>query len=173
MRSLRYAFALLTIAALTACGGGGGGASPFAAASASGVAVAPAASGVAAVSGVVAASGVGAVMASKIQLLVSSPQLPSAGTTPVTLTAVVLSAANQTMAGRTVTFSIPPTETAFTSYITPNGVSDANGLVTATLNLGANKANRIITVSAIVDGVSTIGTIDVVVQPLVLLAMDR
>lgn len=109
MRSLRYAALAVGIATLTACGGGGGGGNPFA--GASGVAVIPAASAV-----VPAASGVAATVASKVQLLMSSPQLPSAGTTPVTLTAVVLSAANQTMAGRTVTFSIPPADTAFTSY---------------------------------------------------------
>lgn len=94
-----------------------------------------------------------------IQLLVSSPQMESSGATPVTLTAIVL-ASGQTVAGKTVTFSAG---TDTTAYVSDNsGASNPSGLVTAKLNLGGNKANRIITVTATVDGRSASTTVNVI-----------
>lgn len=87
-----------------------------------------------------------------VQLLVSSPQMASSGATPIDLTAVVLSASSQAVAERTVTFSVGADSTAFINNISAAGVSDANGLVTAKLNLGANKTNRSISLTATADG---------------------
>ena len=93
------------------------------------------------------------VLAATVQLLVSSPQIPSAGATTVDLTAVVLSATNQTVSGRTVTFSTGTDSTAFINTISAVGVSDTNGLVTAKLNLGGDKTNRKIVIIATADSV--------------------
>ena len=100
--------------------------------------------------------------AATIQLLVSSPQMPSSGAKTVDLTAVVLSATKQIVAGRTVMFTIPPLpETAFTVPVTVGGVSDANGVVAATLNLGANKTNRTISIVATADAATATTSVDV------------
>lgn len=98
--------------------------------------------------------------AAAVQLLVGSPQIPSSGTTTVDLTAVVLNANKQTLAGRTVTFS-PGTDA--TAYITnASGSSDVNGVATAKLNIGTNRANRTINVSAAVDTVTATRVVDVI-----------
>jgi hypothetical protein len=85
---------------------------------------------------------------SKVQVLVSTPQLPSAGNTSVALTAVVLDANNQAIPGTIVTFSTGNDTSAFISQISNAGAADTNGQVTAQLNLGADKSNRTITVTA-------------------------
>ncbi len=98
-----------------------------------------------------------------IQLLASSPQMPSAGgdTNTVDLTAVVLSTDKQAVSGRAVTFSSATDSSAFINNISGGGVSDANGLVTAKLNLGTNKANRTIVVSAKADSATAANGVDV------------
>lgn len=101
------------------------------------------------------------VTAATIQLLVSSPQMPSAGTSAVDLTAIVLSATRQVVSGRTVTFSTGTDATAFVNNISASGVSDANGLVTAKLNLGANKTNRAIALTASADAATATNSVDV------------
>ncbi len=99
--------------------------------------------------------------AASIQLLASSPQMPSSGASTVSLTAVVLTATKQALAGRTVTFSTGTDPSAFINNISASGVSDANGLVTAQLNVGSNKANRTITVNASADAASATDGVDV------------
>jgi len=98
--------------------------------------------------------------AASVQLLLSSPQMNSSGTTPLTMTAVVLDNKNQTMVGRTVSFSVTCLATttyscpsgAETSYISNiSGTSNVSGQVTAQVNLGTNKSNRLLNVSATVD----------------------
>lgn len=102
-----------------------------------------------------------AATAATIQLLAGSTQMPSSGATTVDLTAIVLDAKKQTVTGRTVTFSTGADPTAFVSNISASGVSDANGVVTAKLNLGSNKSNRTITISATADSASASSTVDV------------
>jgi len=98
----------------------------------------------------------------RIQLLVSNPQLPSAGTTAVDLTAVVLDANGQSIPGTVVTFSTGADPSAFTSSISGSGVTDANGTVTAKLNVGGNKSNRTITITASTsDGATITNTVGV------------
>lgn len=96
----------------------------------------------------------------RVQLLVSNPQLPSSGATTVDLTAVVVDASGQAIAGTAVTFSTGTDPSAFTSGST--GTTDANGTVTAKLNLGSNKSNRTITVTVTTtDGATISNTVGV------------
>ena len=99
--------------------------------------------------------------ASSVQLLVSNPQILSSGSTPIDLTAVVLGPTGQTLSGRSVSFSTEADSSAFINNISTSGISDSNGLVTAKLNLGANKTNRTLSVSASVDGASKLVSVDV------------
>lgn len=97
-----------------------------------------------------------------IQLLASSTQIASSGANTVDLTAIVLTSTRQTISGKLVTFSTgAPTETAFVNNISASGISDVNGIVTAKLNLGGNKSNRTITVSATADSTTGTNNIDV------------
>ncbi len=131
-------FLAAVVAVLAGCGGGGGSATPT-----------------------TTTTTTTTTTAASIQLLASTPQTPSSGATPVDITAVVLSASRQAVAGRTVTFSTGADTTAFINNISASGVSDANGLVTAKLNIGANKANRTITVSATADSATASNSVDV------------
>jgi len=98
----------------------------------------------------------------QVQLLASSPQMPSSGTTTVDLTAIVTDATGQAVSGSTVVFSRGTDPTAFFTNILPvGGVSDANGGVTAKLNLGSNKSNRFISVTATTQGATAATGVDV------------
>jgi len=97
----------------------------------------------------------------RIQLLASSPQMPSSGTSAVDLTAIVLDTTGQAVAGDPVVFSTGTDPSAFVSNISGGGVSDANGSVTAQLNLGFNKSNRFISVSATASGATASTGVDV------------
>lgn len=101
--------------------------------------------------------------AATMQLLASSSQMPSAvGTvSTIDLTAIVLSATKETVSGKTVKFSTIPGETAFISDISASGVSDAKGMVTAKLYLGADRSNRTIVVTATSDSIIATNNIDV------------
>ena len=86
--------------------------------------------------------------ASSIQLLVSSQQLASSGVNTVDVTAVVLDSKNVAISGAPVAFQVAdPSSTAFMSGVS-GATTDSNGLVTAKLNLGTNKSNRIMSLTA-------------------------
>src|SRR6267154_2672771 len=88
----------------------------------------------------------------RVQLLASSPQMPSSGAVTVDLTAIVVDANGQAVMGTAVVLSTGTDPSAFITNILPSGgVSDTNGGVTAKLNLGSNKSNRFISVSASTD----------------------
>jgi Bacterial Ig-like domain (group 1) len=87
--------------------------------------------------------------------------MPSSGVSPVTLTAIVLDSNRQAISGQTVAFSPGTDPTAFINNVSASGVSDANGIVTAQLNLGSSKANRTIPVSATTGTVSATNSVDV------------
>lgn len=89
--------------------------------------------------------------------------MPSAGgtTNAVDLTAIVLSDSGQAVSGRTVTFS-RGNDSAFFTDTSAGGVSDDNGIVTSSLNLGSNKANRTITISATADSATATNSVDVI-----------
>src|SRR5882762_6690641 len=98
----------------------------------------------------------------RIQLAVSSPQLPSSGAATADVTAVVLDANGQTVPGDTVTFSTGTDLTAFISNISGAGIADANGTVTAKLNVGPDKSNRTVTISAAAAGATNLVPVQIV-----------
>src|SRR5882762_11261881 len=97
----------------------------------------------------------------RVQLLASSPQMPSSGITTVDLTAIAVDSNGQAISGATITLSTGTDPSAFISNISGAGVSDSNGSVTAKLNLGSNKANRFISVSASTQGATASTGVDV------------
>lgn len=96
----------------------------------------------------------GASTAASVQLLVSSQQMLSSATASTVLTAIALDANGQTLSDKTVTFSKGTDSTAYFTNV--SATTDANGVATATLNIGTNMANRTISVSATVD--AAVGT---------------
>src|SRR6267143_983303 len=97
----------------------------------------------------------------RVQLLATSPQMPSSGATNVDLTAIVVDANGQAVSGATVVFSTGTDPSAYTSNISGSGVSDTQGTVTAKLNLGSNKSNRFISVTATAQGATAATGVDV------------
>src|SRR2546423_9339763 len=97
----------------------------------------------------------------RVQLLASSPQMPSSGTVTVDLTAIVVDANGQAVSGTTVVLSTGTDPSAFISNISASGGSDTNGSVTAKLNLGSNKSNRFISVTASAVGATAATGVDV------------
>src|SRR5881296_636604 len=97
----------------------------------------------------------------RVQLLASSPQMPSSGAVTVDLTAIVVDANGQAVSGASVVLSTGADPSAFISNISGSGVSDTNGTVTAKLNLGSNKSNRFISVTASAQGATAATGVDV------------
>lgn len=105
-----------------------------------------------------------------ITLLASSPNLPSNGSKPVTIQAIVRNASNQLVTGATVAFSAtsggitPVTTTAggAATPVVPAGTTDANGIAAASLTPAGDPTNRSITVTATVG--STQSTVTVAVN---------
>ncbi|MGC3981269.1 MAG: Ig-like domain-containing protein [Steroidobacteraceae bacterium] len=83
-----------------------------------------------------------------VELLASSPQLPSNDSTPITITALVLNAANQTMANQPVVIT---TNSGYLDSV--QTVTGTNGTATAVLHT-SDKTNRNITVSAVAGGIT-------------------
>ncbi len=94
--------------------------------------------------------------AAKVDLFVSSPQLPSSGATTLTLTALVTDENNVALEGQEVSFS-----TTSGVLVVTNGTTDASGIATATLGIGSDKSNRTITVLAQADAVKDASIIQV------------
>jgi len=102
----------------------------------------------------------GSGVAAKIQVSVSLPQILSTATSTSNVTAVVLDASGQAITGKVVTFSTSNDPTAY--YTNVVATTDANGVATATLNIGSNQTNRTITVSVTADaavGTATVGVV--------------
>src|SRR5258706_5613638 len=97
----------------------------------------------------------------RVQLLASSPQMPSSGTTTIDLTAIAVDSNGQAISGATITLSTGTDPSAFITNISGAGVSDANGAVTAKLNLGSIKSTRFISVSASTQGATASTGVDV------------
>ncbi len=105
----------------------------------------------------------GVPVAGSIQLLASSSNIASSGANTVGLTAVVLSAAKQTIAGATVTITATSAlGTAETAYVELPAITDAAGSTTTKLHLGTNRTNRTLTITASADNISTTNNIEVV-----------
>lgn len=89
-----------------------------------------------------------------VTVLTSSPQLPSAGGSEVTITALVRDAQNRVMADVPVVFS------SSSGILTVNEVTTLeNGTATASLGTAGDPTNRTITVTADVNGLT--GSVDV------------
>lgn len=146
LRPVAAFFLAAMLAALAGCGSGGAGGSPASAASSSSTP---------------AGTTTVTTPAASVQLLVSSPQMPSAQGSTVDLTAVVLSATGQAISGKTVTFSKGSDSTAYFSNFSAGSVSDANGQVTAKLNLGTDSSVRTIAISATADSAVGNNSVDV------------
>ena len=101
----------------------------------------------------------GTAVAATIQVSVSLPQILSTSTSTSDVTAVVLDASGQAVSGKVVTFSSGNDPTAY--YTKLVATTDANGVATATLNIGSNQTNRTITVTVAADQAK--GTTPVVV----------
>lgn len=81
--------------------------------------------------------------AAAVSLVASNNELPSAGTSEVTLTALVRSSDNTALAGANVSFA------ADSGQLTVlNAVTDRSGKASATLGTGGSAANRVIKVTA-------------------------
>ena len=93
---------------------------------------------------------------SRIDLLVSSPQLSSNGTGSVTLTTLVRDAANNVVSGALVRFSADSGGIQVT-----NGTTGATGTATALLTTGGDQRNRTINVTAMVGNISSRNTVQI------------
>ncbi|HZX22802.1 MAG TPA: Ig-like domain-containing protein [Woeseiaceae bacterium] len=92
-----------------------------------------------------------------VTVLTSSPQLPSAGGSEVTITALVRDADNRVMADQPVVFS------STSGILTVNEVTTLeNGTATASLGTAGDPTNRTITVSADVNGLTSSVDVNVV-----------
>jgi hypothetical protein len=83
-----------------------------------------------------------------LTLLASSPQLPSDNAAPITITALVRDASNNIVENVPVTFSA----SSGGLVVTQPAVTDASGILTATLSTAGDASNRSITVTSIADG---------------------
>ncbi len=128
-------FAGLLVAGLVACGGGG---------SSSGT---PA--------GTTPGTGTTVIPAASIDLSASASLLATAGGT-LTITAVVKSATNSSLAGQAIAFSA--TSGALQGAV---AVTDANGAATVTLSPGTDRSDRVITVTAASSGATGVINIPV------------
>ena len=101
--------------------------------------------------------------ASSVQLLVSSQTLASSGTETVTLTGVVLNANGRALSDKTLTLIVDDPVTGNKVFVTKDaGKTNSDGILTAILNLGANKSNRTISIRAESDSAQASNTVDVV-----------
>jgi hypothetical protein len=137
MRKIQWLLGVLT-ASLALAGCGGGGTSSFAAVSSS------------------SSSGTTLDKVASIALVSSSPQIPSNGSTPVTITAIAKNSNNAVVPGAAVVFSTTSGVVAPTVTTTgvAAGITDANGNAAAALSTPGDPTNRSITVTAAVGTVS-------------------
>jgi hypothetical protein len=101
-------------------------------------------------------TGTGGSVPSRIDLLVSSPQLSSNGTGSVTLTVLVRDAANNVVSGVPVRFSADSGGIQVT-----NGTTGAQGTATALLTTSGDQRNRTINVTAMANNISSQNTVQI------------
>ncbi|MFQ5609945.1 MAG: Ig-like domain-containing protein, partial [Woeseiaceae bacterium] len=90
----------------------------------------------------------GTITVSAVSVLASSPSLPSDAGQELNITVVVRDENNVAVGGVTVILSSDSGTLTVTDPVT-----DANGIVTATINSGGDPSNRAITISADANGV--------------------
>ena len=129
---LKRIASFMLVSLLAACGGGGGSAGTTNASS--------------------------TVSVSDLILTVSAATLANTGTASVLVTATALDASRNTLASVPVTLSADGG--AVLSAVTGK-TTDASGTVSATLGIGGNQANRVLTVTAVSAGITKIATVQV------------
>jgi hypothetical protein len=140
MNKLLNIFLATVVVALTACGGGGGsaGTSPFGNGGSVAGCVGAAAS---AASG---SGGASCATASTLTLQLDSASIQNTGAASVKATATATTAAGQALSGIPITFSVDNGAT----FTQSSSSTAADGTVVATIGIGADPSNRVITVTA-------------------------
>ena len=129
---LKRIASFMLVSLLAACGGGGGSAGTT--------------------------NAISTVSVSDLILTVSAATLANTGTASVLVTATALDASRNTLASVPVTLSADGG--AVLSAVTGK-TTDASGTVSATLGIGGNQANRVLTVTAVSAGITKIATVQV------------
>jgi hypothetical protein len=93
-----------------------------------------------------------------LALLTSSPQIPSDGSAPATISALVRDANNNVMSGVSVIFS----SNSGSLVVSQPATTDSNGVLTATLSAAGDPSNRAITVTGISGSAQSTVTVNVV-----------
>ncbi len=132
MKILHLCLALLCTLALASCGGGGGdtGTATFGGGSGSGTGD--------------ATGGVVVPVAADLSIVLSATTVSNAGTESVTATVTAVDAARNALSGIPVTVSVDNGGVAVVSAAT----TDTTGKVTAAIGIGADRSNRVISVTA-------------------------
>ncbi len=139
MKLIKAIGTLLAAAMLASCGGGGdAGSSPFGGGSGGG--------------------GSGTSTAADIVLALSATQVANTGSATVTVTATAIDASRNALADIPVTVAADSDAVITASSTT----TDASGKVTATLSIGGNRSNRLITVTAVSGSIARSATVQVV-----------
>lgn len=136
MTSFNRWAAALSVVLLAACGGGGGdpGSPPF-------------------------GGGPGAgPKAADLSLVLSAPTLNNSGSETITATVTAVDANRNAIGGIAVTLSVDQSATALVSGST----TDANGVVTGVIGIGAVSTNRIVTVRAVSGELTRTATLQIV-----------
>ena len=134
MNLLKSVLSLLLLTLLTACGGGGGGA------------------------GTPILGGSGSATVSDVVVVLSSQTIASTGLETVTATITTLDANRAAVGSVPVTVSVNNN-----GVITPGATStDASGTLTAVVGIGADRTNRVITVSATAGSITKTAALNVV-----------
>ncbi len=137
MSVFRGLVAVLSLATLAACGGGGGGAGtmPFGSGSGTGLGTTDTGTGT---------STEATPTASQLSLQLDATSIDNSGAKTVNATATAATAGGQTVFGVPVTFTVDNNAIYTPSATTTN----ASGVVTAAVSIGADRSNRIVTVIA-------------------------
>ena len=143
-RYLKLLTAFFVVVMLAACGGGGGSAGTTPTGGSS--------------SGAPPAAGPGTALVADIAVYTDKVSISNAGTDKVTVTVVAVNVNRNAVAGATVGISADKN-----SVFQPSGdaVTDASGTYSGILTLGSDRTNRLITVTATVNGISKQTTVQV------------
>lgn len=144
MTTLRRLFSITALLAISACGGGGGGSgtSPFG-------------------GGTTPGGGTTGPTVSDLALVLSAPTIPNTGVGTVVATITALDANRNALPGAAVTVSAN-SGAVLTLQGATGSVTDSSGQVVAQVGIGADRANRDITVSAVANGITATAVLKVV-----------
>ena len=142
---LKILTTMAAVAITAACGGGGAdaGTSPFG----------PGGSSACASSGASAASG-GCVIASNLTLVLDTASIQNTGAATVKATATATTSAGQALTGIPVSFAVDNGAT----FTQSSSTTAADGTSVATVSIGADPSNRLITVTATSGSLTAAGT---------------